>query len=349
MPLPLALAPAASVLLAVCIFLIIRWWIGRSGAAVFFTLSVLLNLTLLVPVALAVAVVQEVQDFQEKMPVTQKLIVVERGRDVLLAASFTDVKDLEKGFSSFKTLNKEEIQRMTASAGNARYTSGQTYYKAFVVKREFLEKLAASARPVGYTPQAQQNPQAGQRDASLQTALSSIRDALQSGDMDKASRAAADLQKAYRDRGMGDAADLARQVEQAARAKDASALAALGPRIAQMAASNAMMAMGPASLLSGTPISGDVLLKIVDAEDPAKLLAPYLPQQVIQDIGGGDPARLKLLVIAYLAQNRFQTGFDPFFVLSEYRSGNIQIYPETSVSALVKLLPLDLPARLLGL
>lgn len=265
MPLPLALAPAAIVLLAILLFLILRWWIGRSGAAVLFTLSLLLNLAILTPVFLGIAVAQEVQEFQEKMPTTQKLVLVERGNNVLLAVAFTELKDVEKGLASFKPLSQENLQRIALTTGRARYSAlTADYYKVFVVKREFLEKAASGIRP----------PSPGQQ----------VPPAAQGG---------------------------------------------LVP--------------------GGLAISGDVLLKIIDSEDPAKLLAPFVPQQVIQELSGGDPARLKLLAITYILQNRFQGGLDPLFILSEYRNNDIQVYPETSVSFLLKLLPLDLPAQIAGI
>lgn len=354
MPLPLALAPLAAVLIAVGLFSLIRWWLGRTGAALFFTLSLLLNFTIFIPLALGIMAVQEVRDFQDKMALTRKLLLVERGSDILLAVSFTDLQDLDVGFSSFKPLPKEQVQIISATSGPARYSAlAQDYYKVFVVKREFLEKLAAPVKPPPQATPGPQTPgiQSGRQDnAAIQNLLTSAGAAFQSGDLNKVASVATELQKAYRDRGMTEAADLARQLEQAARAKDMKALAALGPRLMQLSSpgSGGPLAPGSSGGLPMLPVSGDVIMKVIDADDPAKMLLPYLPQQSIQEMGGGDPARLKLMLVGYLLLSRFQTNFDPIFVVSEYRKGHIEIYPESNISALVKLLPVEQPDEMVN-
>ncbi len=341
MPLPLAVAPLVVVVIAISLFFIIRWWLGRTGAALFFTLSLLLNLVIIVPVALGIMAVREVQDFQDTMSTTQKLLLVERGQDVLLAVSFTDVKDIEKGVSSFKPLSKEQVQRISGITGRARYSSlARDYYKVFVVEREFLERLASPS------PTQQPSGQTGSPDnAALQSLLNSARDAFLAGDMAKLATSAAELQKAYGDRGMKEASDVARQVEQAAKAKDTKALAALGPKVMQLAATGVGGTVLPGQAGAGVsvlPVSSETIMKAIDSDDPAKVLLPYLPQQTVQEMSGGNAATLKLMLIAYLLASRFQNSLDPMFVISEYQRGDIQVYPETNVSTVLKLLPIDL-------
>ncbi|MDP2661713.1 MAG: hypothetical protein Q8R28_13380 [Dehalococcoidia bacterium] len=350
MPLPLALSPLVAVLVAVGLFFMIRWWLGKTGAAFFFTLSIMVNLSVLAPVALGIMAVQEVQAFQNDFATSQKLVILEQGPNILLAVSFTDVKNLDASLSSFKPLSKEQVQAISATTGDARYKAlAKTFYKVFVVKQAFLEKLVSdtkSAQSVqtSQSPQGQPSPQ---ENAAIQNLLVSAASAFQAGDMNKLASVAVDLQKAYRDRGMNDAADLARQIEQAARAKDLSSLATLGPRLAQLAIAGAggvvsSTTAGPSGgATPGMPVSGDIMLKAIASDDPVKVVLPYLSQQTIQQLGGGDPARLKLMLVAYLLGIRFQNSFDPIFLLSEYRNSDLQIFPESTLSALVRLLPLD--------
>lgn len=335
MPLPLALMPLIALLVALGLFFLLRWWVRKTGAALLFTLSLLLNFALLSPLALVILLAQEALDLQAKLPTAPKLFLVEKGPDVLLAVSFTEVKDLEQGFSYFKPLTKEQIARLT-QLGDARHqVLTKDYYKVLVVKRELLEKLAG---PVSLSSPGQAVPG---DPAALLNLLSSARDAFMSGDLDRVARVAAEMQKAFRERGMNEGADLARQIEQAARARDMRALETLGPRLAQFAIPGAG---GPAPPGGAgpplMPIPGDVLLRAIDAEDPAKALAQYVPPQAIQEMGGGNPAELKLMLIVLLFQTRFQAEFDPLFLLSEYKRGNIQIYPDTTISTMVKLLPI---------
>lgn len=343
MPLPLALAPPLAVFVAIGFFLLIRWWIGRTGAALLLTFSLILNFILLSPLVLVAMLAQEVIDFQQKAPTAPKVLLVEKGPEILLAVSFTEVKDLERGFSSFKPLSKDQVARLT-QLGDARYGAlTRDYFKVFVVKREFLEKLAAPVKPA--TPGTQ--GQASQQDpAAIQKLLASATEAFMSNDLDRLARTAADLQKAFKERGLNDGADLARQLEQAARARDLNTLRTLAPKLAQFASP---LGGGQGSLGAGAPpslpISGDIILKVIDAEDPAKLLAQYLPQQAIQELSGGNTANLKLMLIAYLLQTRFQNGFDPMFLLLEYNRGSIQVYPATTISNLLKVVPLELPGQ----
>lgn len=344
MPLPLAVAPPVAVLIAIGLFFLIRWWIGRTGAALLFTLSIVLNIILLAPIVLIVALAQEVIDLQQKAPTAPKALLVEKGSEVLLAVSFTEVKDLERGFSSFKPLGKEQVAGL-AQPGEGRYDAlTRDYYKVVVVKREFLEKLAAPIRPAPQGQPSQQDP------ATLQKLLSSARDGFLANDMDKVARSAGDLQKAFRDRGMNDAADLSRQIAQAARARDSKTLEALGPRLLQLASAGGIPGLPGAGVPPGVgtpalPVAGDIILKVVDAEDPAKLLAQYLPQQAIQEMSGGNMAVLKLALVGYLLQNRLQSGFDPIFLLQEYQNGDIQVYPATTISTLARLIPTGLPGQ----
>ncbi|HLB12822.1 MAG TPA: hypothetical protein VJO15_07690 [Dehalococcoidia bacterium] len=340
MPLPLVLAPPAAALIAIGLFLLIRWWIGRTGAALIFTFSLVLNVILIAPFALAILLAQEVLDFQQKASTAPKLLLVEKGPEILLAASFSEVKDLERGLSSFKPLGKEQVARLT-QLGNTRYESlAKDYYKVIVVKRGFLEKLAGSLKaPSPGLPGTQ-------RDAAvIQELLMAARDAFMTNDMDRLARTAVDLQKAFRDRGMSEGADLARQIEQAARARDLKALGTLAPRLLQFAVPGGSGLPGAGGLsglawLPALPVSGDVILKIIDAEDPAKELSPYLPAQTIQELSGGSVTNLKLVLIAYLLQARFQSGIDPLFLVSEYRSGNLEVYPASTISTLLRFAPL---------
>ncbi len=350
MPLPLALMPLVAVVFAVGLFFVIRWWLGKTGAAFVFTLSVMFNLSLLAPVALGVMAVQEIQAFQNDFATSQKLVILEQGSNILLAVSFTDVKNLDASLSSFKPLSREQVQSISATAGDARYKAlAKTFYKVFVVKQAFLEKLVSDTRP-GQSLQTSQNPQgqpAPQDNAAIQNLLVTAASAFQAGDMAKLASVAVDLQKAYRDRGMNDASDLARQIEQAARAKDLTSLATLGPRLAQLAIAGAggvvSSAIAGSSLgtTPGMPVSGDIMLKAIASDDPVKTVLPYLSQQTIQQLGGGDPARLKMMLVAYLVGVRFQNSLDPIFLLSEYRNGDLQVYPDSTLPALVRLLPLD--------
>ncbi|MDP2727514.1 MAG: hypothetical protein Q8P59_08200, partial [Dehalococcoidia bacterium] len=225
--------------------------------------------------------------------------------------------------------------------GNARYdVLARDYYKVFVVKRELFDSLAGPQKPVTPTPQGQ--PSRGDP-AALQNLLSSARDAFMSGDLDRVAGVAADMQKAFREQGMNDGADLARQVEQAARARDMKALETLGPRMAQLAVpgtggpSQPRVAAAPPA-----PVSDDIILKAIDAEDPVKIVTQYLPPQVTQEMGVEDPARLKLMLIAYFLQTHLQTALDPVFLISEYKKGDIQVYPASIISNLAKLLPIEL-------
>lgn len=350
MPIPLAAAPPLAVLAAIGIFFLIRWWLGRTGAAFVFTLSLVLNFVLLSPMVLVFLLAQEAMDFQQNGLAAPKVLLVEKGSDILLAASFSDVRDLGAAQASFKPLSKEQVARLT-QLGDARYDAlARDYYKVFVVKREILERLAAPVKAASPGSQAPQGQGSQQDPAAIQKLLLSARDAFASQDLDRVARAAADLQKAFRDRGMNEGADLARQLEQAARAKDLRTLEALGPRLAPFATGGGGPGIpgtggspggGPPPL----PIAGDAILKVIDAEDPARALAQYLPQQAVQEMAGGSVATLKLMLIAYLFQNRFQNGLDPMFLLQEYGKGTIQVYPATTISTLLKLVPLEPPGK----
>lgn len=349
MLLPIALAPPLALLIAIGLFFLLRWWTGRTGAAFLFTLSLILNFTLLAPLVLATLLAQEVVDFQQKLPTAPKLLLVERGPEVMLAVSFTEVKDLEKGFASFTSLSKEQTARLT-QLGDAKYLSlAKDYYKVFIIKRDLLEKLAIAIKPPPLAPVGTPVPygQSSPQDpAAVQRLLSSAYDAFMSGDLDRVARTAADLQKAFRDRGINDGAELARQIEQAARAKDAKTLESLGPRLIQYASTGGGLGapgLGgpPGGGLPTLPISGEVILKVIDADDPAKVLGQYLPARTIQDLIGGNTTNLKLMLIAYLFQVRFQNGLDPMFLISEYKKGTIQVYPDSTLSTIVKLIPTE--------
>lgn len=266
MLLPIALAPPLALLIAIGLFFLLRWWTGRTGAAFLFTLSLILNFTLLAPLALATLLAQEVLDFQQKLPTAPKLLLVERGPEVMLAVSFTEVKDLEKGFASFTSLSKEQTARLT-QLGDAKYLSlAKDYYKVFIIKRDLLEKLATSIKPPPLAPVGTPAPYG------------------QSSPQDPAT-----VQR----------------------------------------------------LLSTLPVSGEVILKVIDADDPAKVLGQYLPARTIQDLVGGNTTNLKLMLIAYLFQVRFQNGLDPMFLISEYKKGTIQVHPDSTLSTIVKLIPTE--------
>jgi hypothetical protein len=324
MPLALLAVPAVAFLLAVGLFLLIRWWVGKTGAAILFTLSLLLNIAILTPLMLGLVLALEVKDLQDKMPTAPKLLLVEKGPEILLAARFTDVSAEEGELPPFQPLGQDQVSRLER-LGQARYDSlTREYYKVFVLKTEFLEDLA----PAGGGPSLAKAP--GQSQAILGL-LAAGDEAYTKGDMQQLARVAAQMQEFFRQGGMEEALSLARQIEQAARAGDMKAIQALGPRLAQLAR--------PAGGLVASPLPREAILKVMESEDPAKLLAQYLPPQALQGMGSGSPAEVKLMLLAYLMQSR---GFDPVFLLKEYQAGHLQVYPATPISTLAKLLPMGL-------
>ncbi|MDP2726218.1 MAG: hypothetical protein Q8P59_01630, partial [Dehalococcoidia bacterium] len=79
MPLPLALVPAIAILIVIGLFFLLRWWIGKTGAALLLTLSLILNITLLSPLALVAVLAPEGIDLQQKLPTAPKILLVEKG------------------------------------------------------------------------------------------------------------------------------------------------------------------------------------------------------------------------------------------------------------------------------
>lgn len=148
---PYALLIAIPTLFVLILFLLIRWWIKKTAAALLFTLSLILNLSILVPVILGIIIFQEAADLQQNFMTSPKLILMEDGGKLLLGMEIGDIGKLEGGSPPFTLISQEKLQAMEGKLQNNAYQSIlDGYYKIFIVKWAIIEKLVKTRQgPAG--------------------------------------------------------------------------------------------------------------------------------------------------------------------------------------------------------